>query len=639
MFRKKQSNNSSVSNTPSIYSQSEHSNAVVVKKRTESLTDITSNSDTSSSSTSPQDSEHQKSGFLKKKGLWGRWKEAWFILSQGVLYEYKFRSEKDLKADQKNSYILKDSIIQNADSITGLPNTFSIILEDENSRKFDKKHKNTFFFQANSSMEKQEWIDALSIFSSKMTKVSVTNSSLFLEAFNEAVVMADKMMRIIDFNKSAEEIFGWKREEVVGKNVHILMPNPYASKHDSYAENYREKGEKRLIGKPRKLMGLRKNGSTFPILLSLGELINPEDGQKRLIATIRDLSTEEQISEETVSHFDEKIEEICVNLKKDLLQSVEVIFKKNGELKEKIVLLKKKKDETEENLISLNKQLLREKNLRKLSSIAFSNLICDPKDPNSNISDYIKTIIDHEIEFNKEYSSTLFRQDSFEIRKITTFMLLEGSEYLITTLEPPVLKLIENSNEDMKLENSLILIYEETQFFFDNIINSYKQCPKTFCDLFHHIKNKMLSMKQYNEITDYHCIIGGFLFLRFFVPAIIQPDKYGIITTALPLNCQKRAIYIGKVLQNLSNGALFQDNNMNILNNFISKNKQKLYKFFDKLIYQKEKKILKQEQIKEESLPQREQLKEHLQEEQIKEELLPQREQLKERNSQPKEKN
>lgn len=78
MFRKKPSNNSSVSNTPSIYSQSEHSNVIVVKKRTESLTDITSNSDTSSSSTSPQDSEHQKSGFLKKKGLWGRWKEGIF---------------------------------------------------------------------------------------------------------------------------------------------------------------------------------------------------------------------------------------------------------------------------------------------------------------------------------------------------------------------------------------------------------------------------------------------------------------------------------------------------------------------------------------------------------------------------------
>jgi len=80
---------------------------------------------------------------------------------------------------------------------------------------------------------------------------------------NDAVVLATRDAIIVGFNKAAEELFGWKRSEVIGKNVKVLMPANMAARHDYYVEKYHITKERRLIGVRRILDALHKNGTVF----------------------------------------------------------------------------------------------------------------------------------------------------------------------------------------------------------------------------------------------------------------------------------------------------------------------------------------------------------------------------------------
>jgi len=80
---------------------------------------------------------------------------------------------------------------------------------------------------------------------------------------NDAVVLANRDAIIIGFNKAAEELFGWKRNEITGKSVKVLMPHSMAAKHDHYIEKYHLTKERRLIGVRRVLDAMHKNGNIF----------------------------------------------------------------------------------------------------------------------------------------------------------------------------------------------------------------------------------------------------------------------------------------------------------------------------------------------------------------------------------------
>ncbi|UCF77048.1 MAG: PAS domain S-box protein [Betaproteobacteria bacterium] len=91
-----------------------------------------------------------------------------------------------------------------------------------------------------------------------------------------------------------KRLFGYSSAEVLGRNVKMLMPEPYRSSHDSHIKRYLDTGERRIIGVGRVAVGARKDGSTFPIELAVGEVVS---GEKRLFTGfIRDL-TERQSTE------------------------------------------------------------------------------------------------------------------------------------------------------------------------------------------------------------------------------------------------------------------------------------------------------------------------------------------------------
>ncbi|MEM9684109.1 MAG: PAS domain S-box protein, partial [Pseudomonadota bacterium] len=104
----------------------------------------------------------------------------------------------------------------------------------------------------------------------------------------DAVVTIDSSGRIESFNASAEEMFGYSAQELVGLNVNILMPEPYAAAHDRYLAHYRTTKERRIICIGREVAGKRKDGSVFPIELAVGEV--ELDGRQLFTGFIRDIS-------------------------------------------------------------------------------------------------------------------------------------------------------------------------------------------------------------------------------------------------------------------------------------------------------------------------------------------------------------
>lgn len=109
-----------------------------------------------------------------------------------------------------------------------------------------------------------------------------------VDTATEGIVTIDAQGRIDTWNGAAERLFGYPAAEIRGQNVKVLMPDPFAREHDGYLHRYQVTGERRIIGIGREVVGKRKDGSLFPIDLSVGE--GWSGGQRFFTAIIRDIS-------------------------------------------------------------------------------------------------------------------------------------------------------------------------------------------------------------------------------------------------------------------------------------------------------------------------------------------------------------
>lgn len=113
-----------------------------------------------------------------------------------------------------------------------------------------------------------------------------------MDTIPDATVVIERDGSIVSFNAAAVRQFGYREAEVAGKNVRILMPEPYRGEHDGYIQRYLTTGEKRIIGIDRVVVGRRKDGSTFPMKLAVGEM---KSGDKiYFTGFIRDLTEREE---------------------------------------------------------------------------------------------------------------------------------------------------------------------------------------------------------------------------------------------------------------------------------------------------------------------------------------------------------
>jgi len=110
----------------------------------------------------------------------------------------------------------------------------------------------------------------------------------------DALIVIDEAGIVQSYSAAAERMFGWPPSEVLGRNVRMLMPQPYRGQHDGYISHYLDTGERRIIGIGRIVVGERKDGSTFPMELAVGE-VRSERGRV-FTGFVRDL-TERQATE------------------------------------------------------------------------------------------------------------------------------------------------------------------------------------------------------------------------------------------------------------------------------------------------------------------------------------------------------
>src|SRR6185369_11289897 len=141
-----------------------------------------------------------------------------------------------------------------------------------------------------------------------------------LETAVEGIITIDDRGIIESINPSAQKIFGYSPDEAIGKNVKILMPEPYRHEHDGYLKNYRHTGHARIIGIGREVVGRRKDGSVFPMDLSVSEV--KLAGRRMFTGFVRDISERKQLEKEIIEVSNREQQRIGQDLHDGLCQEL-----------------------------------------------------------------------------------------------------------------------------------------------------------------------------------------------------------------------------------------------------------------------------------------------------------------------------
>lgn len=138
----------------------------------------------------------------------------------------------------------------------------------------------------------------------------------------DGIIAIDDKGIIRNYNKACETIFGYKKEETIGQNVKMLMPAPYRKEHDGYLRSYHETGHKKIIGIGRAVEGQRKDGSVFPLDLSVAEVTVGEE--KLYSGILRDI-TERKKAEEEIWRSNEELERFAYVASHDLQEPLRMV--------------------------------------------------------------------------------------------------------------------------------------------------------------------------------------------------------------------------------------------------------------------------------------------------------------------------
>lgn len=108
----------------------------------------------------------------------------------------------------------------------------------------------------------------------------------------DGIIVIDELGTVQVYNRACQQLFGFAPSDVLGKNVKLLMPEPYRAEHDGYLANYRTTGDRKIIGIGREVVGRREDGSTFPMYLSVGE--GKLNGKRIFVGIIHDLTSRDE---------------------------------------------------------------------------------------------------------------------------------------------------------------------------------------------------------------------------------------------------------------------------------------------------------------------------------------------------------
>lgn len=159
-----------------------------------------------------------------------------------------------------------------------------------------------------------------------------------LETAVEAIVTIDEAGIIESANPACERTFGYRAAEIIGCNVSVLMPSPYREQHDGYLANYLGSGKAKIIGIGREVVGQRKDGTIFPMDLSVSEVRLPD--RRLFTGVIRDLTVRKRLEAEVLDISDREQRRIGQDLHDGLGQHLAGIELMSQVLEQRVASVK-----------------------------------------------------------------------------------------------------------------------------------------------------------------------------------------------------------------------------------------------------------------------------------------------------------
>ncbi|MFP5079845.1 PAS domain S-box protein [Pedobacter sp. JCM 36344] len=268
-----------------------------------------------------------------------------------------------------------------------------------------------------------------------------------IETAIDGIITIDNKGLVESLNPAAQSLFGYSLDEVIGRNISMLMPEPDRTGHDGYLKRYQHTGEKRIIGKGREVMGLRKDGTTFPFRLAVSEVKYDE----RIIYTgfIHDLSKEKE-AERRLIEYAAELEGLVEERTRSLKKTVSAL----SEAKEEVSL-----------------SLLKEKELNQMKSRFVSMASHEFRTPLSSVQLSSVLIEKYAAPFENDNIKKHVNKIKSAVNNLTTilndFLSLERLEAgnVQSTLEPfDLVKLAEEVTEEMQMiaKQEQNIIYQHT---------------------------------------------------------------------------------------------------------------------------------------------------------------------------------
>jgi two-component system sensor kinase FixL len=284
-----------------------------------------------------------------------------------------------------------------------------------------------------------------------------------IETAIDGIITIDDRGKVESLNPAAQKLFGYSLEEVIGRNISMLMPEPDRSGHDGYINRYQSTGEKRIIGIGREVQGLRKDGTTFPFRLAVSEVKYDE----RLIYTgfIHDLSKEKE-AERRLKEYAAELEGLVEERTRSLKKTVNAL----SEAKEEVSL-----------------SLVKEKELNQMKSRFVSMASHEFRTPLSSVQLSSVLIEKYAAPFNNENIKKHVNKIKSAVGNLTTILndflsleRLEAGNVRANTEHFDLVKLAEEVTEEMQMiaKEEQHIIYQHTgvERFADLDQNLLRNC-------------------------------------------------------------------------------------------------------------------------------------------------------------------